>query len=1007
MLFADVVRSMDIAAAVGAERLREIMARLFDRCAAVVRRFGGTVDKFTGDGIMAVFGAPVALEDHAFRACLAALEIQRETAGADDVVLRLRVGLNSGEVVAGQIGSGPGSYTTVGEQVGMAQRMESVAPAGGVMLSASTARLVADVAVLGEPESVPIKGAVEPVLVRRLLAVSSDHRGAGRQDPSLVGRAWELAALAGMLDAAVGGGGCVVSVVGPPGIGKSRVVREVTALAQQRGAEVFTSYCESHACEIPFHAVTSLLRTVLGVGGVDDAVARARVRERISDADPQDLLLLDDLLGIRDGGVELPAIEPDARRRRLTRLANTVSLARTTPALFVIEDVHWIDEASESLLVDFLTVIPQTPALVVLTCRPEYHGALTRASNSQTITLAPLNGSQVSMLTGELLGADASVAELVGQVTERAAGNPFFVQEIVRDLAERGVLRGKRGGYLLCGSADEVKVPASLQATIAARIDRLDSAAKLTLSAASVIGSRFSRDLLVDLDITPMFDELTAAELVDQVRFTPYAEYVFHHPLIRTVAYESQLKSDRAVLHRRLAAVIEAHDPAAADANAALIAEHLEAAGDLLTAYAWHMRAGVWSADRNIAAAQVSWERASQIADVLPAGDPNQLAMRIAPRTLICGNGLRSPATAVGARFDELRDLCSAAGDKASVAVGMTGLIGEHMFHGRVRAASRVASEQMALVESIGDPTLTVGLSFAPIVVKTETGELDEMLRWSEAVVDLADGDPTKGNFNIGSPLALALALRGTGRWALGRAGWREDFGHAIAMARSVDPLSYAICICWAYGIAIAGGVLLPDPDVQRDIDEALRVAERSADDITLGFVMWAMIAALIYQDPPDDQRATELLKQLRDMCAQGRFYSSELRNVDMWLAHVVGRRGDRDRAIPQARDALDAVFNSGQLVYFVSGTWILAELLLDRGDPDCLAEVQAVIDRLAAAPLTDDYVFRDLTLLRLRALLARARDDEVGYRDFAAHYRRMATDLGFEGHIVRAEAMT
>ena len=196
MLFADVVHSMDIAAAVGAERLRDIMADLADRCAAVVKRYGGTVDKFTGDGIMAVFGAPVALEDHAIRACRAALGIQEETARLaaevkerDGVDLQLRVGLNSGQVIAGEIGSGPFGYTAVGEQVGMAQRMESVAPPGGVMLSGSTARLVEGVATLGDAELLPIKGADKPVPARRLLGMA-ERAAVGRAESNLVGRRW-------------------------------------------------------------------------------------------------------------------------------------------------------------------------------------------------------------------------------------------------------------------------------------------------------------------------------------------------------------------------------------------------------------------------------------------------------------------------------------------------------------------------------------------------------------------------------------------------------------------------------------------------------------------------------------------------------------------------------------------------------------------------------------------------------------------------------------------------
>src|SRR5271168_4469524 len=225
VLFADVVHSMDIAAAVGAERLREIMAGLVDCAAVVVKRYGGTLDKFTGDGIMAVFGAPVALEDHAIRACRAALSIQEETArlaaevkDRDGIDLRLRVGLNSGQVITGEVGSRSLGYTAIGEQVGMAQRMESVAPPGGVMLSASTARLVDGAVALGEPELVQIKGADEPVLARRLLGMGK-QLVVRRAESNLVGRRWEMSAVEGLLDRAVDGHGAVVGVAGPPGIG--------------------------------------------------------------------------------------------------------------------------------------------------------------------------------------------------------------------------------------------------------------------------------------------------------------------------------------------------------------------------------------------------------------------------------------------------------------------------------------------------------------------------------------------------------------------------------------------------------------------------------------------------------------------------------------------------------------------------------------------------------------------------------------------------------------------
>ena len=272
------------------------------------------------------------------------------------------------------------------------------------MLSESTARLVEHTAMLAEPEWVRIKGADEPVPARRLLAIGPRDGLVGRAEATLVGRRWEMAALDAMVDRTIGGRGGVVNVVGPPGIGKSRVAREAAALAAGRGVEVFWTFCESHASDIPFRVVTRLLRAGHGVADLDGEAARARVRERVPDADPQDLLLLDDLLGIADPDVALPQIDPDARRRRLTALVNAASLARTEPALFIIEDAHWIDAVSESMLADFLTVIPRTPSMVLITYRPEYEGALTRVHGAQTIALAPLSDSDTAALLRRAAG---------------------------------------------------------------------------------------------------------------------------------------------------------------------------------------------------------------------------------------------------------------------------------------------------------------------------------------------------------------------------------------------------------------------------------------------------------------------------------------------------------------------------------------------------------------------------------------------------------------------------
>jgi class 3 adenylate cyclase len=1013
VLFTDVVHSMDIAATVGAERLREIMTELVDRCTKVVQRYGGTVDKFTGDGIMAVFGAPVALEDHAVRACLAALGIQQETAqlaaevkDRDGIDLRLRVGLNSGEVIAGEIGAAAVGYTTIGEQVGMAQRMESAAPPGGVMLSASTARLVEGAAALDASELVRIKGADEGVPVWRLLGMRQD-RTVGRAQSNLVGRRWEMNAVEGLLDRAIDGLGAVAGIVGSPGIGKSRLVRELSAIASARGVEVFATFCESHTSQVPFHAVARLLRAATGIKGLDPDAARARIRAQAPGGEPEDLLLFDDLLGTADPEAKLPKIDPDARRRRLTALVNATALTRKSPALYVIEDAHWIDEVSESMLAEFLTVIPQTRSLVLVTYRPEYHGALTRVPDAPVIALAPLSDPETAALVSQLLGPDPSVGALGQKIAERAAGNPFFAEEMVRDLAERGVLRGNRRGYVSTVDAAEVSVPATVQATIAARIDRLNPQAKRNLNAAAVIGAKFSRDLLDTLGIDPVLEELVGGELIDQIGFTGQPEYVFHHPLIRAVAYESQLKSDRAEMHRRLAAAIQEHDPASADENAALIAEHLEAAGDLHPAYDWHMRAGGWATTRDIAAAYLSWERARRVADTLPADDPGRTAMRIAPRALLCGNGFRVHADISGGVFEELRQLCTEAGDKASLAIGMAGLMMEHLRHGRVREASRLASGTLALVESIGDPTLTVGLPFMAINTKLSVGEIGEALRWSQSVIDLSDGNPTKGNFIIGSPLAVALATRGTARCALGRPGWRDDYDRALAMARNADPMSHSRVITFTYGFAMAGGVPLADAAALRDIEGALGIIERSSEDIAVGLARFTLGLALVQRDSSAErERGLEVLGQVRDMCHNGRFYVFMLPVVDVWAARGRARCGDRDGALPQMRAATNDLFHAGQHSYGIPATGFLVETLLERGTPGDVAEAEAAIDRLAAAPADEGLVIRDAWLLRLRALLARARGDEAAYRDNRDRYHDISRTLGYEGHITWAEEL-
>ena len=884
VLFADVVHSMDLAAALGSERLREIMGELFDRCATVVQHYGGTVDKFTGDGIMALFGAPMALEDHAFRACLAALDIQAQTDGLD---IELRVGLNSGQVIAGDIGSTTASYTAVGEQVGMAQRMESVAPPGGVMLSESTARLVENTTILGASELVHIKGSDAPVFARRLLRVN-DGAPRRRSETTLVGRTWELNTITALLDEVIAGAGCVSTIAGPPGIGKSRLVREAVDLANSRGVAVFGTYCESHTGDIAFRVAARLLRAITGINDLEPQAARAHIRAGFPDAEPNDLLLFEDLLGIGDPAVPLPDIAPDARRRRLTALINSASLARTTPTVYVIEDAHWIDQPSETLIAEFLTVIPQTPSMVLITYRPEYAGALTRIADTKTLTLQPLSDAQSAALTAEMLGTDPALAALSVLITERAAGNPFFVEEIVHDLAEQGVLDGRPGAYLQRGDIADVTVPATLQAAIAARIDRLAPAAKRTLNAAAVVGARFDLDLLASLAADPVVDELLQAQLVDQTRFSPHAEYAFRHPLIQTVAYTSQLKSARSELHRRLAAIIDNTDE-----NAALIAEHLEAAGDLTDAFDWHMRAGTWSTNRDIATAHVSWGRALRIADALPPDQRERPEMRIAPRALISATAFRLGGSGADPGFEALRELATAAKDRRSLAIGMSGQVVTLWANARRREAAHLASELIALLEQIGDPALTVAANVGPVVAKHEAAQWPDLLRFAQHVIEQAAGDATTGNLIVEAPVRTVYCFRGTARWCLGLPGWKDDLRTSGDLARGADSMAQSSTAYFTYVHAVPNGVLTPDATTLHRTADALHAAERHGDNLQLNMARTAQAVVLVGRDGPQRAEAFDLFGTVREEIVNDRFSWVALPIIDIHLAEEKARLGD------------------------------------------------------------------------------------------------------------------
>jgi len=294
------------------------------------------------------------------------------------------------------------------------------------------------------------------------------------------------------------------------------------------------------------------------------------------------------------------------------------------------------------------------------------------------------------------------------------------------------------------------------------------------------------------------------------------------------------------------------------------------------------------------------------------------------------------------------------------------------------------------------------------IYAKCESAEFNDVLRWSQRAIDLADGDPSKGNFLFGSPLALAITTRGVARYCLGRPGWRDDLRHGLAMARRADPYSLAVAVTYVYYAGILFGVLGPDERAMREIEDALRIAERSSDDLAVVFGRTVLGVALVHrQATAERDRGQKLLAEASNVFQRRGHNLGELPLVNVLLARERARRGDRDEAIPLMRAAVDHLFREGQLLAWgVPATGVLVKTLLDRGAESDVAEAQTAIERLASAPADEGLVIRDIWLLRLRALLARAHGDAEAYKHFRDRYRDMAKTLEFDGHIAWAEAM-
>jgi class 3 adenylate cyclase/predicted ATPase len=750
VLFADIKDSTELIRDLDPEAAQQLLDPALHRMMEGVHRFEGTVNQVLGDGIMALFGAPLAHEDHALRACYASLTMQtamREyteaVRRAHGIELRIRVGLNAGEVVVRAIGNDLHmDYSAVGQTTHLAARMEQLATPGTIRLTAATLRLVEGLVQVQALGPIPVKGMTEPVEVFELLGASAQRRrlqaAAARGLTRFVGREAEVAALRQALEQAGAGHGQVVAVVGEAGVGKSRLVYECVHAHYTQGWRVLESASVSYGKATPYFPVVDLLKRYVHVEDTDEPrTMRAKVTgqvltldETLQETIPALLWLLD----VLPDDSPFRTLEPPQRRQRTLDALKRVLLreSQAQPLLLMFEDLHWIDTETQALLDSLIDSLPTARLLLLVNYRPEYqHGWGSKTYYTQ-LRLDPLPPASAETFLHALLGQDPSLAPLKRLLITRTEGNPFFLEESVQTLVETGVLVGEPGGYRLTQNLPTIQVPATVQAVLAARIDRLPAEEKQLLQAAAVIGTEVPLPLLeaiVDLPEAALHHSLAhlqAAEFLYEMRLFPERAYTFKHALTQQVAYQSLLTSTRQQIHQEVAQVFEAHFPETAATQPELLAHHYTEAGCHKPAVAYWQKAGQRAMERSAypeAIAHLS--KGLEVLKTLPDPPTHRrqeldLQLALGP-AIVVTRGPGSPA--VEQVYARAQELCQQVGETPQLFAVLWGFWRLYSARCEHQRAQALGEQLLSLAQQVHDAALLLEAHHALWATLVWTGD--------------------------------------------------------------------------------------------------------------------------------------------------------------------------------------------------------------------------------------------------------------------------------------------
>jgi predicted ATPase/class 3 adenylate cyclase len=956
VLFADMKGSMELLADRDPEEGRKLLDAVIEQMMEAVHRYEGTVNHVLGDGIMALFGAPLAHEDHAVRACYAALRMQEsvkryavEIQRTQGIPIQIRVGLNSGEVVVGSIRNDLHmDYTAIGQTAHLAARMEQMAMPGSIMVTGDALHLAEGYVQVKPLGPVNVKGLSEQVEVYEVTGAGPVRTrlqaAAARGLTRFVGRDTEIEVLRGALERARAGNGQVVALVGEPGVGKSRLFWEFTHSHRTVNWLVVESGSVSYGKATAYLPIIDLLKAYFRIEDRDDVrQIREKVTGKLLTLDTALETTLPAFLAILDLAVEdqqWKNLDPVQRRQRTLEAVKRLLLreSQVQPLLVVFEDLHWIDSETQAVLDSFIESLPTACILLLVNYRPEYQHTWGSKTYYSQVRIDPLSPESAGEVLGALLGDDVGLQPLKQLLIARTDGNPFFLEESVRTLVEMNVLIGERGTYRLAKSIESIQVPASVQAVLAARIDRLPLKQKQLLQSASVIGKDVPFALLHPVAELPEEDlrrelgHLQAAEFLYETSLFPDLEYTFKHALTHEVAYGSVLQERRRALHAR---IVEAIEKLYSDRQTEQIERlaHHALRGDLWEkAVAYLHQAGRKATERSAYKEAASYfEQALDALKRLPESRQTleqaiNIRVELGP-VLIAMKGFTAPE--VEQTYTQARELCQRLGETPQLFPVLWGLARMHDIRGELNVGRELGEQLLTLAERVQDPALVLEAHHELWANLFDLGELSPALTHTERGIELYNPQQHRRHaFLYGGhdPGVCGLRHAAMMLWLLGY----PDY----ALRRSREALALARELSHPFSLGFA---LYYSAWVHQQRGERQAVEERIEATITLateqGLTRWALQAAVLKGWLLAQQgKGQEGILQL---CQGATVAVREQSHYAALLAEAYGKEG-------QTKEGLRVITEELARVHITGGRFYESELHRIKGE---LLGTQAVAD--------------------------------------------------------------